>query len=224
MLRTPQNDAQLRATRAEIAWQSVSGAARYQLQIATDNDFSHLVADEKELRGTAYLSGALTTGNYFVRLRALEADAGPNAMPDTKPDTKPDAKPEAKRDVRPGAWSAVRRFTVLQLGAPALRKIVNADKGWDFAWDQPEQGLTCQIQLARDPGFGTLLLDQTQLLPELHLKTALEPGTYYLRVRGIDAERHAGSFSEVAQFVVEKPARFPYEFLGVGAILLMFLL
>jgi len=201
-IRLPDDAARLRSTRTEIAWLPIAGAAHYQLQLASDPEFRQLVTDAKGLDGTAYSTRALTTGSYYLRLRVQEGDAGA------------------------GEWSAVSSFTVLQLPPPALRRTASAGKGkgWDFAWDQPEAGIASQIQLSGDPEFGTVLLDQTLARPELHLDKPLAPGTYYVRVRGIDAEHHAGSFSEVAQFVVEKPARFPYEFLGVGAVLLMFLL
>ena len=150
----------------------------------------------------SYATGALTTGDYFLRLRGSD------------------------RDAAPGEWSAVSGFTILQLPAPALRTVKNAGKGWDFDWDPLEAGVSCQIQIAADPEFGKVILDRTVVKPELRLgpETPLEPGTYYVRVRGVDARQHAGSFSEVASFLVEKPARFPYEFLGVGAVLLMLLL
>jgi len=201
-IRLPDDAARLRSTRTEIAWLPIAGAGRYQLQLASDPEFGQLVTDAQGLDGTAYSTRALTTGSYYLRLRVQDGEAGA------------------------GEWSAVSSFTVLQQPPPALRRTARAGKGkgWDFAWDQPETGIACQIQLAGDPDFAAVLLDQTLQRPELHLDQPLAPGTYYARVRGIDAEGHAGSFSEVAQFVVEKPPRFPYEFLGVGAVLLMFLL
>ena len=198
----PLDAARLLTTGTAITWQKVPGAERYQLQVATDREFCHLLADEKDLAGTSYATGALTTGDYFLRLRGSD------------------------RDAAPGEWSAVSGFTILQLPAPALRTVKNAGKGWDFDWDPLEAGVSCQIQIAADPEFGKVILDRTVVKPELRLgpETPLEPGTYYVRVRGVDARQHAGSFSEVASFLVEKPARFPYEFLGVGAVLLMLLL
>jgi len=196
----PFDAAQLQATRTTISWQKVPGAARYQLQIASERNFSSPVADVDGIDGTSYATGALTMGSYFVRLRASEGDG------------------------KVGEWSAVSSFTILQLPAPALRQTKNAVKGWDFAWDPLQEGVICQLQLAADPGFGTTILDRTQPEPQLHLDAALEPGTYYVRIRGVDPRGHAGSFSEVASFSVEKPARTPYEWLGVAAVLLMFLL
>ena len=196
----PFDTARLQATRTTITWQKVPGAARYQLQIASEPNFSSPVADAEGIDGTSYATGALTTGSYFVRLRASEEDG------------------------KVSEWSAVSSFTILQLPAPALRQTKNAVKGWDFAWDPLQEGVICQLQLAADPGFGSTILDRTQPEPQLHLDAALEPGTYYVRIRGVDPRGHAGSFSEVASFRVEKPARPPYEWLGVAAVLLMFLL
>ena len=114
---------------------------------------------------------------------------------------------------------------MLQLPAPELRKTRSAGgKGWDFSWEPPAEGISSQCQVASDPGFGAIILDRTQREPELHLEQKLAPGTYYVRIRGVDPRGHAGSFSEVASFRVEKPARPPYEWLGVAAVLLMFLL
>ena len=199
-IRVPRDAARLRTTRLAITWQKVPGATRYQLQIADDPGFSRLVTDEKDLAGTAYSTGALTTGDYYLRLRGREEDGAP------------------------GKWSSVCGFSVLQMPAPALRKVKSSGKGWDFAWDPPEEGISSQIQLAGDPEFSRVILERTLAEPELHLDTPLGPGTYYLRVRGVDASQHAGSYSEVASFVIEKPPRFPYELLGVGAVLLMILL
>jgi ferric-dicitrate binding protein FerR (iron transport regulator) len=196
----PFDAARLQATRTTITWQKVPGAACYQLQIAAEPNFSRPVADQAGIEGTEYATGALTTGDYFVRLRA------------------------GVKDGSLGEWSPVSSFTILQLPAPVLRKAKNAVKGWDFAWDPLQEGISCQLQLAADPGFATTLLDRTQPEPQLHLDSELPPGTYYARVRGVDPQGHAGSFSEVANFRVEKPARTPYEWLGVGLVLLMFLL
>jgi len=196
----PLDTAQLQTTRTTITWQKVPGAARYQLQIASEPNFSSPVADAEGIEGTSYATGALTVGDYFVRLRASEQDG------------------------QVGEWSAVSSFTILQLPAPVLRQTRSAVKGWDFAWDPLQQGIACQLQLASDPGFATTILDRTQPEPQLHLESALAPGTYYVRVRGVDPQGHTGSFSQVANFSVEKPARTPYEWLGVAAVLLMFLL
>jgi len=196
----PFDAARLQATRATITWQKVPGAAHYRLQIASERNFSSPVADAEGIEGTSYATGALTTGDYFVRLCASEKDG------------------------TVGEWSAVSSFSILQLPAPLLRQSKNAVKGWDFAWDPLQEGITCQLQLAADPGFATTILDRTQPEPQLHLGSALAPGTYYVRVRGVDPQGHAGSYSEVASFSVEKPARTPYEWLGVGVVLLMFLL
>ena len=196
----PVDGARLRTTRAAVTWLPVSDVARYQLQVGADRDFTRLVTDARDLNATAYTTGALTTGCYYLRVRPIGEDGST------------------------AEWSAVSSFSVLQLPAPALRKTSGAGQGWDFAWDQPEPGIACQIQLAGDPEFSSIVLDRTQVEPQLHLDKRLEPGTYYLRVRGIDSDQHAGSFSAVSRFVVEKPARFPYEWLGVGAVLLMFLL
>ena len=196
----PEDGAQLRTLRSAISWQPVPGAARYQLQVGTGPAFAPPLVDDRELAATSYSTQALTTGNYCLRLRAI-GETGTR-----------------------GEWSPVSTFSVLQLPPPVLHKTAGAGKQWDFAWDQPEPGIASQFQLAGDPEFSAMVLDRTQDRPQLHLETPLAPGTYYVRVRGIDPERHAGSFSEVAQFVVEKPPRFPYEWLGVGAVLLMFLL
>jgi ferric-dicitrate binding protein FerR (iron transport regulator) len=196
----PFDAARLQATRTVITWQKVPGATRYQLQIASEPNFSSPLADAGGIEGTSYSTGALTVGDYFVRLRASEPDG-------TASD-----------------WSAVSSFTILQLPAPLLRQTKNAVKGWDFAWDPLQEGITCQLQLAADPGFATPILDRIQPEPQLHLESQLAPGTYYVRVRGVDPQGHTGSFSALTSFSVEKPARFPYEWLGVGAVLLMFLL
>ena len=199
VLSAPSDAARLQTTGTVVSWSPVPGAARYRLQLAGEPEFRQPVADET-LPGTSYPTGALTTGSYFVRVAA-------------------------ERDGVAGAWSAVTGFAVLQLPAPELRKTRSAGgKGWDFSWEPPAEGISSQCQVASDPGFGAIILDRTQREPELHLEQKLAPGTYYVRIRGVDSRQRPGSFSEAASFVVEKPARFPYEFIGAGALLLLLLL
>ena len=90
--------------------------------------------------------------------------------------------------------------------------------------NRQEEAAAYQIQVARDELFNGIILDKTLQQPELSTETPLEPGTYYVRIRSIDSDRQTGSFSQVAQYDVEKPRRFPYEIFGVGAILLLLLL
>jgi hypothetical protein len=196
----PRDTARLQTTGAAIAWQKVAGAAGYRLQIARDPGFAQPLRDESALEAPAYATGALSAGSYYLRLCARAAEGGWTA------------------------WSPVTSFTILQPPPPSLHKTGEGGKGWDFAWDRPEPGISCQVQLAGDPKFEGIILDQTQAEPELHLDRKLAPGTYYLRVRGVDSHQQAGSYSEAASFTVEKPTRFPYELLGAGAVLLLLLL
>ena len=57
------------------------------------------------------------------------------------------------------------------------------------------------MQVARDPAFKELLLERRENLPELVLDKPPH-GTYYLRVRTIEADGFVGPYGSAQQFKV----------------------
>lgn len=77
------------------------------------------------------------------------------------------------------------------------------EKGLVFRWRAGEPGQTYQIQLARDRGFETIVLDQNSSVPEVTVPRP-EPGHYFLRVRNIDADGYEGPFGAPQAVDVEE--------------------
>lgn len=79
VLRTPTNGAVNQPSNARLAWNAVSGASRYELQVALDSTFESKVYADTNIAATADTLAALTSGmRYFWRIRAINSvGAGP---------------------------------------------------------------------------------------------------------------------------------------------------
>lgn len=152
----------------------------YRLQLARDKGFAALVFD-----GTSpseLLHGPdLPDGDYVARVRALDANGleGRNA----EQSFVLNARPEPPVIVAPAPGAGV---TAEQ---PA------------FAWAERAEITRYHLQLARDPGFKILLVDDDQVTAASSTAAPpLAPGKYYWRVAAIDAHEGAGPFSDTQDF------------------------
>ena len=71
LLVSPQNNAADQETTLQLSWTSVTGAASYHLQVASDFNFNNLVVDQTDQANTAFtVSGLEGETNYFWRVAA----------------------------------------------------------------------------------------------------------------------------------------------------------
>ncbi len=72
-LSTPANNAVAQSTTLNLAWTAGAGATSYDIQVATDNTFTTIIASAN-VSGTTYaLSGLSQATNYYWRVRSINA-------------------------------------------------------------------------------------------------------------------------------------------------------
>lgn len=201
---SPSDSATLPEMPVKIRWHHVLGATAYQMQISTDRDFSGPLIESGSISETAYQLKKPQAGSYYLRVRSL-----------------------AEGDYA-GDWSGIREFSVVQLMPPSVTKPKDDDEHLYLEWAPIQGAAGYHLQISADEGFKVVTMDRTLGQTRLMLVNPLAPGTYYVRVSGIDSERGAGGFSQVGSFVVEERKHYWYEALGgagvIGAVLLLLLL
>jgi predicted phage tail protein len=177
---------EITASRPSFAWNGVSGAVRYNIQLSTSAAFGSLNLNQQP-SGTSYTVGnALTAGRtYYWRVRAING-AGTSSP-----------------------WSEVRSFTVAGgLSAPVLNSPADgsstSDRTPSFSWGSVSGASRYNIQLSTSPTFGSLNLNQTRSGTSYTVGNNLTVGrTYYWRVRAIDAAGNAGPWSAVRSLAIQ---------------------
>ncbi|BCS52870.1 FecR domain-containing protein [Geobacter sp. SVR] len=200
----PENGAALPEMPIRVQWHTVLGAASYQAQISGDPDFSTVAFDSGTTRETAYHLKQLQAGTHYLRVRSLAQDG------------------------YAGDWSTVHPFSIVRLMPPSVKKPQDGDDHFYLEWEPINGTAGYHLQISRDRDFRVVFMDRVLVQPRLMLVTPLEPGTYYVRVSGMDAGRNPGGFSQVGSFTVEERKHYWYEALGgigaAGAALLLLLL
>ncbi len=185
-LSAPARDAVLVGARAPLAWARSSAAARYRLQIAASADFAAPTQDLRDLEATE-ASIELAPGRWFWRLAGVRADG------------------------HQGPWSDVQTFEQRSDPPPAAPSAPGAQTGSDgalrFRFSAGQPGDRYEFQLAGladgTSSFDKPLLERHSATPEL-LLDGLEPGTYQLRARVIDARGVAGPWGPSGSFEVPR--------------------
>ena len=181
---SPEDNVKKRDTSITLQWQPVKDVATYHLQIARDRAFTKRIAGVGNLKGPVYQLVNMAAGDYFFRLSSVMQDGSE------------------------GDWSPVRALSIVPpLPPPTVLKTETADKIFCYVLYMLEDGVTYQIQVARDEGFTQIIADKKMQNPEMFVGKPRDPGVYYLRVRGVDAEQHAGSFSKVERIEIKKALR-----------------
>jgi hypothetical protein len=177
-----------------LAWTRNASAARVRLQVADTPDFAQPRVDRNDLEATE-ARVALPLGTHHWRVASILAsgDQGPfsDAQSFTRiepPAAPPPAEPQKQADGLLLRWPA---------SGPA--------------------GTRWQVQLARDAGFAQMVRDETLAEPQLLLRDP-PSGSYFLRVKTIDADGFAGPFGQTQQ--IDVPSS-PWWWLLVPAVLLL---
>jgi hypothetical protein len=163
---------------AGFAWSGDGPETHYQIQIATDAQFTQLFL-ERDIVGTPRIEVEhVPTGRHFWRVRAVD-DHGES-----------------------GDWSAAQEFTQRQ-ASPTPFPPTFAAHEMQLHWDHQE-GMRYHVQIARNPEFTTPVLDQTVDTPTLSMRR-LRMGTYYARVQTIAEDGTAAPFGSPEKFVAPVP-------------------
>lgn len=173
-----QPKAKLRAEVVDFVWTEAADAQSYRLQIARDAAFQTLVLDQAGITAVQYRSNQLPSGTYYWRLASVTQRLG-------------------KTDQGPFGDTQVLNLLPTQgMHAP----LDSGENTLSLNWPS-EPGQTFQLQIARDPAFSALYLNQQ--LDQAQQNIARPPaGTYYIRVKATDADGYVGAFSATQKLTI----------------------
>ncbi|MGD0036761.1 MAG: FlgD immunoglobulin-like domain containing protein, partial [Bacteroidota bacterium] len=181
---TPATGATNQAVSLTLTWGSVTGAATYRVQVATDNLFAALVVDDSTLTTNSRVVGPLLNGTtYYWRVNAKNAGGT-------------------------SSYSAVFNFTTVPaipvtpvLQTPATGA-TNQAVSLTLTWGSVTGAATYRVQVATDNLFAALVVDDSTLTTNSRVVGPLLNGTtYYWRVNAKNAGG-TSSYSTVFNFKV----------------------
>lgn len=177
----PANTTKVYGDDVTFKWSESQAAEKYRLQVAATADFKAPLVDRKDVAG-AQATVPLGPGNYFWRIAAIAKgnDQGPFG----------DVSAFVQRKIPEGPGT---------LDAPAV-----SDSEMVFNWKANEPGHSFKYQVSRDPGFSTQMLEKATAEPVARFYKPYS-GTYYMRIKAIDADGFEGPFGAAQKFVVEEP-------------------
>ncbi|HEY8102315.1 MAG TPA: FecR domain-containing protein [Burkholderiaceae bacterium] len=178
-----ENPTLIEATAAEISLTSVPGARAYHVQISSDAEGQN-VFSETQSTGNKFAIQGVREGNYFARISSIDQHGleGPSRI-------------QAISLKQQNNASAAKK----NLQSPPYVSHSDA-KHITLQW-VAEPGKKFNVQVARDSDFSWLLFTTSTATPEATLPR-LPFGTYYARVRSINADGSNNPFSKYQAFIV----------------------
>jgi hypothetical protein len=158
-------------------WADVGDGATYHLQIAADPGFKQLLLDRSDLKSTEFRHDAVPPGSFYWHVATVEsskgvADQGPYS--DTKP-----------LEILPAQQAPQPSQDEDQL---------------HFSW-RGEPGQTFVFEIAATRDFANVVRHIETAEPQVAFERP-GAGTYFARVRSIDADGYQGDFSQAQKFDV----------------------
>lgn len=116
-----------------MAWQAIPGIGRYQLQIATDANFTQIIEDVPNVQQASYQSSRLENNTvYYWRVKLFAPDG------------------------EPSNWSNVRTFTTI-IASPVLSLpydgIQDMSKSPTLSWNAVQGNVQYRVQVSSDMSF-----------------------------------------------------------------------
>ena len=172
-----------------LAWDPQDYAARYTVEVYTGNDGLWSPGNRVLNQTTKFAAWAPTTslagGTYSWRVRRLDADG------------------------LVGPWSAGRSFE-LQAAAPTLISPLDGagfqSKALFFNWGPVTGAVQYKFEASTSPAFATIYSSQSTVMVSWAPTTAFGDGTYFWRIKALDAGANTISTSEVRTFSVDAAA------------------
>jgi len=175
----PQHGGIVRESRLRLRWTASEQAISYDLELATDAQFTQLLLQRQAIDQDNYrLPQSLSEGAYFWRIAARDS-AG-----------------------HQGPWSAPINFERrAEPSAPQAEEARLQRDRLTVSWSDAGPGKHYQVQLSRDADFRAPLLDRQVEQPQLSVPRP-GSGTWYLRVRTLDSDGYAGPYGAVQRIKV----------------------
>lgn len=168
---------------AQFSLAPVNGARAYRVQITTDQDAQNVVAENYSADNRLDIKG-VANGKYYVRVSAIDR-SGLEGLTETHPFT-----------LKAGNESSSKSSGAT--GAPFVDQ--SSDKEITLKWP-PQSGHKYLLQVAHDPEFTWLVFKAKTTSAQTQLPRPAF-GTYYARVKSINADGSDNAFSPVQAFVV----------------------
>jgi len=178
----------------QLRWSPLAGISNFHFQMATDGMFKEVLIDERTDRASIVVPKPKVPGFYYVRTSSIDSKG------------------------YEGEFSKPQSFEIQPPSSPHLEKPEIDKKMIHLRWSSPEKDMSYHLQLASDETFKTILADQKIPTTSINLKKPEAPGTYYVRVSGMDADGNEGEFSTAEKIEIKK--KFPNTVFGVGVGLL----
>lgn len=175
----PGQDRELDSGEVTLQWTTSSGVVGYDLQVASDEPFQHIVVERNNLAADSHGLSGLASGVYYWRLRSIRRDAA--------------GRPDA------GPYSEARRFSVRRANVPVSAPQQQGDRML-FRWDG-EPGQRYLLQIAKDAGFATIASQMRTAEPQADIGE-LAGGEYYLRIQATDSDGYVRKFTKPQRFRV----------------------
>jgi hypothetical protein len=177
---TPEAGASLTDPGPSFKWAHTEQTSAYHFQLATNTRFDQPLLDRPDLESEQFSpEQQLKPGIYYWRVTALdlEGKAGPAGTP--------------------------QQFTITPK-APGTEPPILDEQGVTFHWRPGEPGQHYRFQVSTNPDFSNPLADIETDESRYRLPKP-QPGTYYMRVKGITADGIEGPFGAPQRIEVTPP-------------------
>jgi len=170
-------------TEPTLKWEPVKGAAYYKVEVSTDSTFNFVDHIYTTYNTSLTPKDATAHDTFYWRVRGVDAEG------------------------HEGTPSPARYF-VKHIAAPVL---LRPDNGIavvipSLEWRATEGAAYYRVEVTIDPTFNSVDHTYTTYNTSLTPNDAIAQGTFYWRVRGVDAETHEGTNSAAWSFVMRIPA------------------
>ncbi len=174
-----------------FSWSASQVASGYELQVATDSDFSS-IADRVPVEATTISISTLAAGSYFWRVLPVYGFGSSGG-----------SVPSASASFRIVRDTKLKAATLV---APAEGADLNTlsvnSAGLLFNWTADNAMASWTLTLARDKSLTDVVLRETTINNFYLRRKPLIPGTYYWRVRGVDSYGEESPPSAVRSFKI----------------------
>jgi hypothetical protein len=170
-----------------LRWKNAGAGFMYHFQMARDQEFRHILIDEKCDKPEITFPEPAASGAYYIRLRPI----GP--------------------DGRAGTFSPAQRYEInTKLDPPVILSPEDIAEFRDIyevrvAWSSVPRGSAYHVVLARDRMFHHIIYDNPNAANTALTIWNLDYGTYFLKVGAISKDGAEGPFSETVSFIVVPP-------------------
>ncbi|WP_415894972.1 FecR domain-containing protein [Neptuniibacter sp. PT34_22] len=181
----------------EFSWSKPELADSFVFEIAKDKSFTEIIETHDNIKETQFVAVVSEPGNFFWRVSSVTQEG------------------------KHGPEGHAGAFKVKPVPPkPEMREPVSSETEISFSWQEEEGVSFYQLQLAKDKAFKQLVVDNKTEQASLAIDKP-QAGTYYMRVRSIDADDYAGEWTEPQEVVQPVENWWPMIISGSLSVLLL---